>query len=809
MAFNITPTARALKDQIQVKPQIVLCIDGIDLKFGTADVLIRPLFDEDYLFDDGLFFDTPIKDPTSRSYISVDGQTSSRVFNQLFPDKGGAGSVQSFRVTLLNKDRELTPYFTSGNLISDLLGSDAQIYIGFVGGEFRKDFILAFDGFIDNVETAHNTFTINVANPTQRARQNLFNIISALTTSTITDVDTSIPVDSTTGFIIPTVDQEEYIKSYIQINDEIIKLSQTNTGTTFDNVLRNQLKTIADSHDIGDECTSFIRLLGNPLQLALRLLMSQPKEEYYVDGEAVDRFVKLNDSTNIENTIFFNSDVTVYNITEGDLISVENATDPANNFTDRLVTEVGFTTNGTFITVDGDGLVLEVATSATIKIKSRFATLPVGAGLKPKYIDLQGIAELDTLLGASLPDIDIYVKDEIELKTFLEKEIYKPVGLFALTRKGRYSIYAALPPLNTNETVFLNQTNIINLPTLKIVRSTENNHYNTVVYKFEQQALEDDFKAGLIIVSQNSVNRIPVGNKQLTIEAAGLRDTSPVRIAIERQAQRIIDKYQFAPQYILGVQVSFKYYTLEVGDSVVFGGEGVLMPDTEAGTDYFPETIMEISNKVIDTRKGVVTLDLINSAFGVKSRYGVVSASSYVESGGINFLVLKRSFATTALQLETEKWQDMIGRKVVLRDVNFTKSQELTIASIATDLENKLIFEENITIAIAEDDILELGDYDTKDNFQKSSYVFLNPQVEITAVTDASTIEADPTNLFEGATILVHDDTYSNVSQEVIISQIAGSVLILSEPLSYLPSIGDKLDLIGFKSDSGDPYRTI
>lgn len=812
MAFDITEKARNLKNQVAIQPQLVVEIAGIPFKFSTGDVLRMPTLDEGLELDTGLFLDTPIKDPNSRAWISLSG-SSSKVTSQLLPEKGGAGSVQSFKISILNKDNQLTELFKTGNLLKDILGTDARVWLSFAGAEFPHDYILIFDGFIVDFEIAHNVFNISISIPSDRVRQDLFNLVSSELDGTIDNNQTTITVDDTAGFIVPTLEQEEYIKSYILIGEELIKISPTTTTTEFQNVLRGQLITAANPHEDEEKITSYIRLQGNPIDLALRLLLSGPKDEYFIDGDSVDRFVKQSDIKNIDNAIFFKFDIVrEYNARTGDLISVSGATESENNFTNRQIQVITQTDEGSYITVSGDALILETGTSAVIQVKSQFNVLPTkaGLGMKPKYVDLDGILDLSILLGSSLPNIDIYVDAEIKAKEWLERELFKPIGLFGLNRKGRYSIYAALPPLNTGETVFINETNITDITKLKIKRSTNKNHYNSIVYKFEKDALEDDYRAGLIIVSQNSINRIPIGNKQLTIEAAGLRDDTETRTAVTRQAQRLIDKYQYAPQYITGLQIDFRVgFSLEIGDSVIFGGEGMQLPDTETGATHFPETLMQIANKSIDTKKAVVTVDLINSAFGLNARFGVISPSSYIESSDVNSIVMKRSFTTTALQVETRKWEEFIGRKVRIRDVNFTKEQILTIDSIGLDVENKLIFEEDLSIVINEDDLIDLPDYEDSESYHKTSYVFVNPEVNVDVVTSAQIIEADPANLFVGATVMVHDAYYTNKSNDVIIESILGNVITFEEPLTYTPTVGDKMELIGFVSDEGLPYRYI
>ena len=62
-------------------------------------------------------------------------------------------------------------------------------------------------------------------------------------------------------------------------------------------------------------------------------------------------------------------------------------------------------------------------------------------------------------------------------------------------------------------------------------------------------------------------------------------------------------------------------------------------------------------------------------------------------------------------------------------------------------------------------------------------------------------------DFFVGSIIRVHSANYVSQSSEVQVTAIAGNVLTLSAALGYLPSAGDKVQLIGFASDEGLPYR--
>jgi hypothetical protein len=804
MTFEITKNAENLKDKINKTPQITFEVNGIDEYFSTGKVLRFPSFDEEppLLFDDGLFFDTPIEDNSGYDYISLK-ESSKDIRQQLIPEKGGAGGVQNFKIGIVNKNKTLNTIFND-----EVLGKECRVSLGFLGSTFPDDYIVIFDGYISSYSIKHGMYIFNISHPDNLKRQEILNLISTQSTIPLNDFQTNIPVESTSDFIIPTTAQEINFKSYIRINDELMKLTQTNTATEFQNVLRNQLKTTASSHDDNSELQSFYRLEGKPIDLALKLMLSGTGN--YADDISIDRFVTDSDGNSIRNAVYFNFNIDYnFNITEGDYCTITGATNTENNVTDRLITEVVIERTRAYIILDDPLLVSENITSAVISFKSQFNTLPVGLGMKPRNVDIDGILELESLIGGSSPDIDIYIKDEIKAKEFIEKELFKPCSLFFLPRKGRTSIYAALPPFNVGQSIVIDETNITNIDSLQVARSTNKNFYNAIAYKFEESSIEDKFKSGTIILNNESTENIPVGNKQLVIEAKGLRENAETRTAIFQRAQRLLDKYSNGPQYIDNIRVLYKDgYQIEIGDIIVFGSDNLQLPNGDS--DVFLPTLMEVTDKKLSIQSGRVEISVINSGYGINGRFPVVSASSFIESqNDTKKIILKTSQSTTAVQLETDRWQEFIGRKVKIRDVNFTKEQVLTIDNLGEGNQNAIKFIEDITISINNGDVIELPDYDDAESYHKASYGYLNPTVNVDVVTDTSTIEADPTNLFVDAYIEVHSPDYSNISQEVQISNIVGNVITFSEPLNYLPSTGDKIDLIGFKSDKGLPYRYI
>jgi hypothetical protein len=804
--FQISKDAASLKDQINKTPQLILIIEGIPFKFSTDTVLVNAFFDQDFLFDDVLFFDTPVRDETSRDFVSFEGTTNT-LAQQLILDKGGAGSIQSFTINLVNRNSELDEYFKSGNFVPDLLGAQAQVFSGFKGGAFPNDYVLLFSGFIDSFQVKHGAYLLNVAHPDQLKRQEILNPAYSELTAPITNVQTTITVGSTEGFLIPTPEQEQNFLAYIQIDDEIIKLTPSIASTEFQNVLRNQLRTAAAAHDDEAEVKSFYRIIGKPIDLYLKLMLSG--SGIYKSGVASDRFVSYDGVKTISNAVFFQEDIFfLYNIQEGDFITISGSQD--NDHVDALILDTGFVDGFYYVIVD-QVLISESDSSALCSFKSQFDTMPVGLGMKPNQIDIDGIKELETLIGSSLPDVDIFIRDEINVKEWTEKELFKPLGLYAVPKKGRSSIGATLPPLNSGQTILVNQDTIINMTQLSVRRSTQKNLYNTIVYKFEEKSIDSGkYRAGLIISSEDSFNRIKTGNKQLIIEANSLRDNTVTRSLIRRQAERLLDKYKFAPQYIEGIQLLYKDgYQLEVGDVVVFGGNETKIPNTETGEPLFRETLMEVINKKVDLKAGRVTLDLINSAFEINGRFVVFSpASKIIGQSAPNAVVLEQSFAYDPSKDEFEKWLEFKGKLVRIRNEDFSQVQILKIAQYNFSSNNEIVFNEPITITLDETSILDCPDYDDASDYQKISYGSMNPQDEVLDIISADEIEvADGSLYFEGSIVTIHSNDYAFQSDEIEVVSIIGNIIEFNQ--NHGASIGHKIDLIGFSQDDGLPYRYI
>lgn len=806
MAFSLTTTAQNLVDQVNVKKNIILEIDGIPYVFGAVGIQkIWEIGDDAEIGQEGLTIGGKLGLPNSLPWISIQG-TTSQIKNQLLQDKGGSGSVSSVKIRLIDKNEFLTDIFAPGDTIPDILAANADVYLGFLEGSHPEDSIKIFNGTISDIEFGAGYVDVTISHPEQLKRQILFEITESETSASITDADTIIPVDNADNF--PVI---AGVRTYVIIEDEAIEYTGT-TSTTLTGCVRGQLNTIAGSHDIDTAVELVYRFEKEAIQGSLELLMSTSG---VFETQAATDFNQVTAILNVPNTIAFD-DVNIQQtlgLVVGDLISTSGATNGANNVTDKAISGFGTTDTGSYIVVSDVTFVDEVGTSASVTFKSKYDVLGIGCGLNPKQVDVAEFELLETIFASNIADYDYYIKEEISAKEFIDEKLFYPSGFYSIPRKGKVSLGFTAPPLEVEETKTLDETNVLNPDKLRIRRSTNRLFYNAVIYKYNEDIIEDKFLSGNITKSERSENRIPLGNRPLIIEAGGIRNTPANQTFLERQASRFLDRYQFGAEQIT-VEVNYKTgFNLEVGDTVIFGTPNLKVSDSTVGSRKFQPRIMEVTNTSLGITSGKISLELTDTAFSLDGRYGTISPSSFVDSGATTTRIpLKKSFSTGALNEENEKWQLYIGQKILVRTYNWSTQEETTFNGFDfTDVNTMLV--DALSSAPSEDYVVDVPNYDDSSADAmarwKRAHCFYTPQ--LTVVSGVSTTEftvsaLDATKVFNGAFIRVHNSDYSIDSGDVEVTSVAGVNIIVNTDLGFTPSAGQLVDLVGF-IDEGEPYR--
>jgi len=563
MAYSLSAKAKILVDQVGIKPNIVLKIDGLDEIFGQVETAKIIKIGDPNLFIDGSWTIGGLRvDENSRPWISLN-KTSKNTSQQLLQDKGGTSSISNVSIELIDKDNELVKIFQPSTQISDILAAKAIVYMGFKDGSFPEDYIEIFSGVVDMIDFGASSVMVTVAHPDQLKRRDVFTQAISKINGSIDSVVTTIPLVTTVNLILPSSD----LNSFVRIGEEIIKYAGI-SGNNLTGCTRGQENTIAVSHDDEEETTSYYVLTGKPIQTALKIMLSDDGNlniEENIDIESVNYTTPVNI---IEGAYFFNETNIQQRLglVSGDLFSI---TGSLSDFTDEPITGFGVNELGSYILIASSGRPNELTTSATASLKSKYNVLPSGAGLgmNTDQVDIEGHEFVETLYGSGFPIYEVKIKDTFLGKDLIENELYYPSGLYSLPRKGRSGVGYTSPPLAVSEIKTLDESNIKDPKNLRIKRSVNKWFYNNIIYKYEIDSLEDKFLDNKITVSADSINRIKTGNKSLTIKSLGLRSNPVTSNLIDRVSRNLLNRYQFASDYVPNVKVLPSVgFNIEVGD---------------------------------------------------------------------------------------------------------------------------------------------------------------------------------------------------------------------------------------------------
>jgi hypothetical protein len=811
MSLPVNDQIRALLEDSTKSPQIILDIEGWPPISSIPSKKYVNYSDDVVFGQSGLFFNGLILDKSILPYIDLNKSTN-QITQQLQADKGGSQSVTSFDVGIIDKDQIITELITPNKVIADVLGVKARLYLSLEGAGHPRDSILFFSGIVAGASSGAGYVNINLASPEKLKSLEIFPKVSTELTANITNSDSTILVASTDDFSLPA--DAGTLRTYLLLNDEIIEYA-SKTSTSFTGCTRAQFGTIASAHNINDNIESAYRLQGNLLDLSLKLMLSGINEPYAKDINILS-FVQYGPQIR-SNSVFvsrFNFDQ-FYGSVSGDFVTITGASNPTNNGTFTIST-IDTTDIGSVITLNGS-LVLE-GSGAKFSISSKYSVLPKFCGLEmtPDQVDVAEFEKVYLQNSAQFFDYDFFIKDSIKGSEFINSQILYPSGCYALPRKAKTSLGLTRPPLAAFETKVLDEKTVIQASGLKINRNISNNFYNAVVIKYDKDQVEDKFKRGKIRQSSDSTNRIKVANKPLTIEAEGVRFESNFDGKFSIIARRALERYQFAAESI-EVQVNYGTgFDIEIGDTVVLKGLQLSDTKNESGTRNLTPRIFEVTNKVVNTKGAPIRLQLLDTAYSLNGRYGVISPSSKVTTGSTTTILnLKKSFGTVlTTRSENYKWRNLIGAKLRIRSVDYAFDEERVLTALNPVNENSIVIDPALPSAPLENYVVDIIRYpentDPEDQgLSKALYVFWNSQLDVvTGISQTQFTVSIPAlnDIRVGYIVRIHNKDYSNYSVERNVADITGQTITVSGALGYVPAAGDKIELLGYL-DGGKSYR--
>ena len=807
MALELSIEAEAFLQQTGIEGNIILDIKGFPNLYGAVKVTKLAKIGE-FIIGDGTLIGGTIGDVDSKDYISLAG-TTNNLTQKLEQDKGGSSSITSFKIRLIDKDNEITRDFSPGAVVGDILGNDAQVFWQAQGSKHPQDSARLFVGAISSASFGAGYVDVVVQHPETLKRQTLLPQITTELEAAINDSTGLITVSSIDGFI----NSQDNLTSYVKIDDEIIQVGSFQEGTpdTLFGCTRGQFGTIAEAHDDAAEVESFYILEGACIELALRLLLSGGEESFAT--ETCTAIEAVSGTQVVKNAVFFNTPniQDELGIVVGDQMAIISGTDAGNitGFTDII--SFGTTALGSYVIINKD-MISEIDLEGVCRFKSKYNKLNFGCNLKPYQVDVAQFEDLQQTFGTQFFDYSFPIKDDLNAKEFIDTQIFYPSSLFSLPRQGRVSVGISAPPLVGPNVKTISAETVTNATQMAMTRSINQSFYNSIAFKFAEDEVEDKFKGATVFQSEDSFNRVKVGSRPLVIECGGIKDTPVNRGKIDIISRRFLDRYQYGAEQIK-VGVTFKTaFQVEPGDTVILDGESLKISDITQGTREFFPRVMEVTNRSINLKTGKASLDLSDTNLSTRARYGVWSPASIIGAGSTTSnIVLTRSFGTTELELERDKWADYVLQDVTIRSVDHSVIYNTTIIGLSPSNPNILIVNPPIASAAIEGFIIESPIYnDTTKNemkYYKALHCYFNPQVEATGGT-TSTIEVgvgDVDKFITGSPVRIHLDDYSE-DAETSVTDVTGTTITLNKTLSFAVTSSHLIDLIGFK-DKGSPYR--
>jgi hypothetical protein len=836
MALELTEAAQREAEKINIKPQYVLKIEGVATLFGAVPILKYNQFDDPGLqFDDpGLVFDGLGQIENQDDLIDLEGSSSS-INQQLHPDKGSVSSVSSIQVALIDFNNQITELISPGvGELEDILGARCKIYMGFQNTGFPEDYVPIFQGIIDDVESSAGKIVFNIAHPDQKKRQELFQKVEIQLTASIDADDTSLAfthVDTSRTLYTQGLSRIDYtpdttFRTFIRIDDEIVEYTTVPTSPV--TIIRGALGTTAASHSSGTKGEAFVVLEGDLVDLALKLMLSKRREGYVEDLPATS--FNWVESANIQNAIYF-SGVDVeeeYGITAGDVVYIYDAINAENIHDDPInpglkIEEVVKTDLGSYIRIQsyndfvGDVVfVNENDSTATLTFYSRYDTWPVGLGMKPDEVDvIEHEYWQDSVLSSY--EYRFYIKEPINGKDFLEKEIYAPFGAYSVPRKGRASLGFHRGPVPRSEIPVLNKNNIRSPDKIKLRRTINKNFYNTVAYTYDESPLEDKFLSGLAVFNADSAARIEVGNKVLRFDSKGIRSDLLAASLTEQSANRLLGRYKFGAEFIENLQVFFKDgFNIEPGDLVLVDFTDLKVSNTVTGTRNKSSKFFEVINRSMNLRTGDVSLSLIDTNYDASERYGVISPSSVIESGTDTYAYIQDSYGEVFENDEPRKWERYVGLPVLIHNADFSFSEEIVFTGFDPNDRYKMLFSGTLSQPVEAGWIIDIAPYSSssdpdENRIYKLYHAHFSPLVSVTAGTSEVlfTVGTGDVGKFSvGNVVRVHSVDFSDFSPEVKVSDITGNDITVNAALGFTPDNTHKVSFIGF-ADGEESYRIV
>lgn len=712
-------------ENTNLNPIIVFQIDGVTTLYTSDFIKSEAVYGSPGLDygDPGVLYGGLFNLANQETLVSLDG-TTTQIKQTLDPEKGRGSGVTSMKIQLVDKNQKATKLAT-GETHGEILYKRCKVWVGFSKqSSFNTDFILVFRGIITGLSFGQGNVMFELSSAEDKKRQILLPIADTQLNGSITNSDVTITLDSVANLFVPQ-NHPSYspadgsLKSYVKIDNEFIRYTGV-SGLTITGCTRGQLGSSAASHADNTQVSGFFTLEGNNMDLALKIMLSDSAQSFYLENLPAAS-VNINPAGTNANSFFFSNVFLVrdYNVRIGDWVKSTGSAQSANNLSvyTEIIDIISLETGTVLVVSPASPLVTEATSLAQVDFLSQYNSLGFGLQMIPDEVDIEKHV---TFKNSYLSNFDLlfYIKEEIsEAKSWIETELYVPATCYSLPsdKEGlsRISVGIHKPPLPNAGILTLGKKNILKPETLVINRSSSKYYYNAVVFRYEDQPDDDKFLRRVFVVS--GTQAIPTGNRTRLIESKGLREIQSAKVIAELSADRLLERYQSASEYISNVQLLFgDGVQIAVGDIVILDGDGLNLVNRTDFDRSRPPRLMEVSNKSVDVKTGKVTLDLIDTAFNVNAKYGLFSASSKIVSfsSQSSITIGPRISGLKFGNNEYRKWNQLINPAVKIRRADWSQVFETVITNVNF---NTITLRDNVSFSLQVGDLMELANYSNAD----------------------------------------------------------------------------------------------
>lgn len=317
MSYDLTPTTEALSQQVNKTPVLVLEIEGSQYIYGSGKILERARWDDPRIQWDnteGITWDGSIEIDNSRPYISMKDSTKN-VSQQLLVEKGGAGSVPSISIALVDYRGEVAKDLAFDQIVEPL-GKRAVVSTMLEGGIYPYDASRIFEGYVDGIDYLPGLIKVNITHPSNETRQPLLEKLETRLTQRLRfKVLETIHIEfQQVANLLSTTAEIEIVSQSGQINGEDTAVELTlgnrvtvtfNTNTPVNEEVR--VKDIVDIINNSSNVSGYMeaRITGDPEALAYTLGVTPMETDTSVQvenanpftesGDALTSYIRIND----------------------------------------------------------------------------------------------------------------------------------------------------------------------------------------------------------------------------------------------------------------------------------------------------------------------------------------------------------------------------------------------------------------------------------------------------------------------------------------------------------------------------------